>query len=89
MSNSRDQMVLNKAMDYPVIRQLLTYRPTSNKTLGTVMIALFPLGLPLWLVGLRHQKNLKRDLSQTIKTCDPWRLSLTVNTAARWNIARQ
>ena len=70
MSNSRDQMVLNKAMDYPVIRQLLTYRPTSNKTLGTVMAALFPLGLPLWLVGLRHQKNLKRDLSQTIKTCD-------------------
>lgn len=70
MSNSRDQMVLNKAMDYPVIRQLLTYRPTGNKTVGTVMAALFPLGLPLWLVGLRHQKNLKRDLSQTIKTCD-------------------
>lgn len=70
MSNSRDQMVLNKAMDYPVIRQLLTYHPTGNKTLGTAIAALFPLGLPLWLVGLRHQKNLKRDLSQTIKTCD-------------------
>ena len=70
LSNSRDQMVLNKAMDYPVIRQLLTYQPTDNKKLGTALAALFPLGLPAWLVGLRHQKNLKRDISLTIKTCD-------------------
>jgi lipopolysaccharide export system permease protein len=70
LSNSRDQMILNKAMDYPIIRQLLTYQPVGNKTLGSIMAALFPIGLPLWLIGLRHQKNLKRDISQTIKTCD-------------------
>ena len=70
LSNSREQMVLNKAMDYPVIRQLLTYRPVGNKNLGTALAALFPIGLPLWLVGLRHQKNLKRDISLTIKTSD-------------------
>lgn len=70
LSNSRDQMVLNKAMDFPIIRQLLTYCPTGNKNLGTALAALFPIGLPLWLVGLRHQKNLKRDVNQTIKTCD-------------------
>ena len=70
LSNTRDQMVLNKAMDYPIIRQLLTYRPTGNKTVGTVLAALFPIGLPGWLVGLRHQKNLKRDIRATIKTSD-------------------
>ena len=70
LSNSRDQMVLNKAMDYPVIRQLLTYQPVRNKNLGTAIAALFPIGLPVWLVGLRHQKNLKRDIKLTIKTCD-------------------
>ena len=70
LSNSRDQMILNKAMDYPIIRQLLTYQPVGNKSLGTVLAALFPIGLPLWLIGLRHQKNLKRDIRQTIKTCD-------------------
>jgi len=70
LSNSRDQMVLNKAMDYPVIRQLLTYQPTRIKAVGTAVAALFPIGLPLWLVGLRHQKNLKRDIQLTIKTCD-------------------
>ena len=70
LSNSRDQMTLNKAMDYPVIRQLLTYRPIGNKTVGTVIAAIFPIGLPAWLVGLRHQQNLKRDIQLTIKTCD-------------------
>ncbi len=70
LSNSRDQMVLGKAMDFPIIRQLLTYRPTSNKTVGTVIAALFPVGLPVWILGLRHQKNLKRDIRLTIKTCD-------------------
>ena len=70
LSNSRDQMILNKAMDYPIIRQLLTYCPVGNKTVGTVIAALFPIGLPVWLVGLRHQKNLKRDIRQTAKTCD-------------------
>ena len=70
LSNSRDQMVLNKAMDYPVIRQLLTYGPVTNKNVGTVMAALFPVGLPVWILGLRHQKNLKRDIQVTVKTCD-------------------
>ena len=70
LSNSRDQMVLNKAMDYPVIRQLLTYSPTGNKTAGTILAILFPLGLPGWLIGLRHQQNLKRDIALTIKTSD-------------------
>lgn len=70
LSNSRDQMVLNKAMDYPVIRQLLTYHPVSNRGLGSVMAVLFPIGLPMWLIGLRHQSNLKRDVRLTIRTCD-------------------
>ena len=70
LSNSRDQMILNKAMDYPIIRQLLTYQPVTNKKLGTALAALLPLSLPLWLIGLGHQKNLKRDISQTIKTSD-------------------
>jgi lipopolysaccharide export system permease protein len=70
LSNSRDQMVLNKAMDFPIIRQLLTYNPIGNKKVGSAVAALLPIGLPLWLVGLRHQKNLKRDIKQTVKTCD-------------------
>ena len=70
LSNSRDQMVINKAMDYPVIRQLLTYHPTNYQWLGTTLAALLPLGLPGYAVGLRHQANLKRDIAHTATVCD-------------------
>ncbi len=70
LSNSRDQMVINKAMDYPIIRQLLTYRPTGNPRLGMAMAILFPIGLPVYLIGLRHQRNLKRDIELTVKVSD-------------------
>ena len=70
LSNSRDQQVLNKAMDFPVLRQLLTYQPAmGHKTAGTVLAALFPVGLPVYLVGARHQKNLLRDLRQVVAVC--------------------
>jgi len=70
LSNSRDQMVINKAMDYPVIRQLLTYHPTGSRWLGTVLAALLPVGLAGYAVGVRHQANLKRDISHAITVCD-------------------
>ncbi|MBQ9216742.1 MAG: LptF/LptG family permease [Muribaculaceae bacterium] len=70
LSNSRDQMVINKAMDFPVIRQLLTYHPTNYPRLGLGLAVLLPIGLPGYLVGLRHQHNLKRDIAQTITVCD-------------------
>jgi hypothetical protein len=52
------------------VRQLLTYRPAPNQGIGTAIAVLFPVGLPLWLIGLRHQKNLKRDINQIITTSD-------------------
>jgi len=70
LSNSRDQMVINKAMDFPVIRQLLTYSPSTYKTISKIIAVLFPLGLPLWLLGMRHQSNLKRDIGIASHTCD-------------------
>lgn len=70
ISNSTDTMVINKAMDFPVIRQLLTYHPTNYPKLGLVIAILFPIGLIGYLVGLRHQKNLRRDIKHCIKVCD-------------------
>ncbi|MCF0181298.1 MAG: YjgP/YjgQ family permease [Muribaculaceae bacterium] len=70
MSNSRDQMVINKVMDYPVIRNLLTYHPTRIPKLGLAFAVLFPIGLPFYLVGLRHQRNLKRDIELTVRVSD-------------------
>lgn len=70
LSNSRDQLVINKAMDFPVIRQLLTYHLTNYPKLGLALAIVFPVGVLLYLVGIRHQANLKRDIAQCIKVAD-------------------
>ncbi len=70
MGNSREMLVINKTMDFPVIRQLLTYRPTGNKKVGYALAALLPLSIPFYLVGTRHQKNLKNEIQAAIKVCD-------------------
>ena len=70
LSNSRDQLLLNKAMDFPIIRQLLTYHITNYRHVGTALAVVFPVGLVLYLVGTRHQANLKRELSTAVRVCD-------------------
>ena len=70
LSNSRDKMVLGKAMDYPVIRQLLTYHITDNTKLGTALALLLPVSVPFYLVAMRHQRNLMRDVNTVITVSD-------------------
>ena len=70
LSNSRNQLLLNKAMDFPIVRQLLTYHVTNYKPAGTALAVIFPVGLPLWLVVSMHQSNLKKELLTTMRVCD-------------------
>ena len=70
LSNSRNQLLLNKAMDFPIMRGLLTYHITNYKHVGTALAVVFPVGLPLYLVGTRHQANLKREIKVAQRVCD-------------------
>lgn len=70
LSNSRNQLILNKAMDYPIVRQLLTYHVTNYKRVGIALAVVFPVGLTLYLVGTHHQSNLKKELRTTMRVCD-------------------
>ena len=70
MSNFRDQQLLNKAMDFPIIRQMLTYHITNYKHVGTALAVVFPIGLLFYVIGTRHQSNLKKEISTTVKVCD-------------------
>ena len=46
-------------------------RGISNyKQVGTALAILFPVGLPLYLVGTRHQSNLKKELKSALHVCD-------------------
>lgn len=67
LANSRDQQVINKTMDLPVIRQLLTYSPCHNKYLGYLLAALLPVSLPVYLIAMRHQRNLRNEIKTAIR----------------------
>ena len=62
LSNSRDQMVLAKAMDYPVLRQGLVSRPVEDNRRAMALMALLPVSLPIYLLGRHHQRMLINDL---------------------------
>lgn len=70
LSNSHNQLLLNKAMDLPIVRQLFTYHVTNYKQVGMALAVLFPIGLPLYLIGTRHQANLKHEIKAAVHVCD-------------------
>ncbi len=70
LSNSREQLVINKAMDFPVLRHLLSYHITNYPKVGLALAIVFPVGLVMYLVGIRHQLNLKRDIATCIKVAN-------------------
>ncbi|MDE6754936.1 MAG: LptF/LptG family permease [Muribaculaceae bacterium] len=64
MTDCRNSMAVNKLMDFPVIRNLWLYHPASSPTIAKVCLWFVPVGFPLYLIGLRAQKNLKDELRQ-------------------------
>ena len=67
LSNSRDKMVIIRLMDMPILRSLWFIEPSSDRWLSNIMIALFPIGIPIWLYGRYTQKQLRNDLDTVSK----------------------
>lgn len=62
MTDCRNQLAVNKLMDYPVLRNLWVYHPGEVKWLGKIGRWFVVLGLPIYLIGLKAQKDLKEEL---------------------------
>lgn len=67
LANSRSQLIVNKLMDFPVLRSLWVYHPCSDRRLGVVFAALLPIGVPVWLFGRREQRILRSEVEQILK----------------------
>lgn len=65
LANSRDKMVIIKLMDLPIIRSLWFIEPSATPWLSNLMIAIFPIGIPIWLYGRYTQKRLRLELETT------------------------
>lgn len=64
MTDCRNSIAVNKLMDYPVIRSLWLYSPGSRKWIGRACMWFFPVGVPVYLLGLRAQRNLKEEMKK-------------------------
>lgn len=68
LTDSRDSAILNKLNDFPILRNLWAYRPAKVKWLGYSLTYVFPVGLPIYMIGLYQQKQLKQELQSISDT---------------------
>lgn len=68
LSNSDQNLVLNKLMDFPVISGYNQLNANLNGKLGLVIGIFLPLGLPIYLVATYQRKLLRHDIQIVQKT---------------------
>ena len=70
LKNSDQNLILNKAMDFPVIKgyNLINFRISPR--LGLAMAILFPLGGLVYLFAAYRNKLLRQDIGTTARVCD-------------------
>ena len=59
--------MINKISQFPILNRYWVCQPSSNKLMSWVGIVVFPVGLPIYLVGLKCQASLMRDVKSVIK----------------------
>lgn len=62
LTDCRKPLAVNRLVDYPVVRRLWLYRPASRVWIGRICMWVFPVGVPVYLLGIRAQRNLKREM---------------------------
>lgn len=67
ISDSRSKLVINKLMDFPILRSLWFYHPSNYKWASWVAMVIFPIGLPVYFIGLRQLSILRHEL-ETIRS---------------------
>lgn len=66
-SNSQDKLIINKIADYPVLKNIWIYNPSTDRRLAIVMMAILPISLPAWWFGRKYRKELIEEISKVIK----------------------
>ena len=67
LSNSQDKLLVNKLADYPVLRNLYLYCPTPERWMAWTAIVLFPIGVPVWLLGRKLRRDLRQEIEKIIQ----------------------
>ncbi|MGN1172862.1 MAG: LptF/LptG family permease, partial [Muribaculaceae bacterium] len=63
-ANSKDKLVINKLSDYPILKNIWIYNPTSDRRFSIAALVLFPISLPVWLIGGKYRTELIDELNK-------------------------
>ena len=69
-SNSDRQLVINKLMDFPVLKSLLLYYPVRNRYVAYAIMAVLPIGELGYYIVTREQRLLIDDLKTVLNVSD-------------------
>lgn len=78
LSNSDQNLVLNKLMDFPVISGYNQLNANLSGNLGLAIGIFLPLGLPIYLVATYQRKLLRHDIQIVQKTSNELRDMITL-----------
>ncbi|MDR1523692.1 MAG: LptF/LptG family permease [Tannerella sp.] len=70
LENSDQNLVLNKAMDFPVIKSYHLANFRISPRLGMALAACFPVGGIVYLIAVYRRKLLRQDIKTTVRVCD-------------------
>lgn len=68
LTDCRDLAVVNKLLDFPIIRGQWLYEPARTRAWKIVALVLFPLSIPVWIFGMIKQRYLCKDLRKVEAT---------------------
>jgi lipopolysaccharide export system permease protein len=70
LENSDQILVLNKTMDFPVVKNYQFASFAITPKIGAVLAILFPIGGIVYLIAVYRRKLLLQDIRMTVKVCD-------------------
>jgi lipopolysaccharide export system permease protein len=70
LENSDQNLVLNKTMDLPVIKNYQLANFNIIPKIGIFLEIFFPIGIIIYMIAIYRRKLLKQDIRSTTKVCD-------------------
>ena len=70
LENSDQNLVLNKTMDFPIIKNYHLTNLKISLRLGMMLAVCFPVGGIIYLIAVYRRKLLLQDIKTTIRVCD-------------------
>lgn len=66
LTDSRDHQVVRLLPRYPIVTSLWLYRPAPRKWIGWTAMILFPIGIPVWVLGNIAMRRLRKEMQLII-----------------------